>query len=435
MSVRTTSKFWAHSGFWGQAADRMRLELRSGAQRRFWSGVPGLRVGFTLLLAALAAGGMVSGCSVVERIAGEVDAPTQEPTSIPVIASGNELTTEGRLVPTRAAWLSFLQPGPVVEVLVAEGDHVIAGQLLARLGDTESLLAAKTAAELEHVSAQQALDDLKENASLASSQAYQAFVLAERRLIEARQLLDDLDTPNYQADLDEAWEKVQDEKEALDEAQEEFDRYADLSEDNSTRQRAEDDLDEAEKRYADALREHERLRNDLEAARAAVSEAEAAREDARRAYEDLRDGPAPDDLALAEARLENAEAQLSAAEAALAHAELKAPFDGVVTSVEITAGETTLAYQPVIQLADFSAWYVETSELNEMDVVLIDPDRPVAVIPDALPELELEGEVERIAQVFNERAGDVLYTARIRLDSGDPDLRWGMTVSVVFSRR
>lgn len=388
-----------------------------------------------MVLVVLSAGGLVSGCSVVEQITGGGDTPAQEPTSLPVVAAGNDLTTEGRLVPSRAAWLSFLQPGPVAELLVAEGDHVNAGQLLARLGDAESLLAAKTAAELERLTAQQALDDLKENASLASSRAYQALVLAERRLIEARQSLDDLDTPEYQADLDEAWEKVQDEKEALDEAQEEFDRYADLSEDNSTRQRAEDELEEAEKRYADALREHERLRNDLEAARAAVSEAEAALEDARRAYEDRRDGPAPDDLALAEARLKNAEAQLAAAEAALADSELKAPFDGVVTTVDISAGEAAVALQPVIQLADFSTWYVETSELNEMDVVLIDPDRPVAVIPDALPELELEGEVERIAQVFNERAGEVLYTVRIRLDSGDPDLRWGMTVSVVFSRR
>jgi len=388
-----------------------------------------------LLLAVLGAGVLVSGCGVVERIAGEGETSAQEPTRVPVVAPGAELTTEGRLAPAREAWLSFLQPGPVAEILVVEGDHVNAGQLLARLGDTEDLLAAKAAAELERLGAQQALDDLKENASLTSSQAYQALVRAERRLIEARQSLDDLDTPDYQADLDEAWEKVQDEKEALDEAQEEFDRYADLSEDNNTRQRAEDELEEAQKRYADALRAHERLRNDLEAARAAVSEAEAALEEARRVHEDRKDGPAPDDLALAEARLKNAEAQLAAAEAALVDSGLKAPFDGVVTTVGITAGEAVVALQPVIQLADFSTWYVETSELNEMDVVLIDPDRPVTVIPDALPELELEGEVERIAQVFNERAGEVLYTVRIRLDSVDPDLRWGMTVSVVFSRR
>ena len=390
-----------------------------------------------LLLGAvtLLAVGLLSGCSAIENLGGGSEAQAQEPTSVPVVAQGTTLTAEGRVVPAQDAWLSFQQPGPLAEVLVVEGDPVSAGQVLARLGDRAHLEAAVKAASLEQLNAQQALDDLQRTATLAGSQARTALAAAERQFIEAQQALDDLDTPDYQQDIDDAWETVQDEKDALSDAQDEFDRYKDLSEDNPTRKRAEDDLDEAQKQYDDAMRSYERLQNDLEQARAGLNEAEAARDEARRVSEDRQDGPAPEDLELAQARLDNAAGQLAAAEASLANSELKAPFAGVVTRVNATAGETVTAYQPLFQLADLSAWYVETTDLNEIDVVDINTDRPVVVIPDALPDLELEGDVERISSGFTERAGDVLYTVRIRLNQDDSDLRWGMTTSVEFERR
>lgn len=385
----------------------------------------------TLLLAA----GLLSGCSAVENLGGGSEAQAQEPTSIPVVSEGPTLTTEGRLVPAQDAWLSFQQPGPLAEVLVEEGDEVSAGQVLARLGDRARLEAALKTAELEQLNAQQSLDDLQQTASLASSQARTALADAERQVIEAQQALDDLDTSDYEQDLDDAWETVQSEEDELEDAQDEFDRYQELSEDNPTRQRAEDDLDEAQQQYDDAVRAYERLQNDLEQARASLAQAEAACDEARRAYEDRQDGPDPDDLALAQARVDNAAAQAAAAEAALANTELTAPFNGVVTRVNATAGETVTAYQAILQLADLSAWYVETTDLSEIDVVEINSERPAVIIPDALPDLELEGEVERIAESFTERAGDVLYTVRIRLQESDPDLRWGMTTSVEFERR
>ncbi|MGV8049755.1 MAG: hypothetical protein AB2L21_05310 [Anaerolineaceae bacterium] len=51
---------------------------------------------------------------------------------------------------------------------------------------------------------------------------------------------------------------------------------------------------------------------------------------------------------------------------------------------------------------------------------------------DALPGLELHGTVEWISLDYTEKSGDILYSARIRLDDSDPRLRWGMTRSVIF---
>jgi HlyD family secretion protein len=83
-------------------------------------------------------------------------------------------------------------------------------------------------------------------------------------------------------------------------------------------------------------------------------------------------------------------------------------------------------------LADFSQWVVETDDLTEIEVPEIAVGQMVEVTPDALPELQLSGRVESIGELYEEKRGDVTYTARILLDEGDERLRWGMTVVVVF---
>lgn len=384
----------------------------------------------TWILTFLAAAGMLlAGCGLQARAQAEPTAAAPTPTAMNVVIA------EGRLVPAESAWLGFERVGRVAEVLVEEGDTVTKGQVLARLDGRESAVAALKAAELELLNAQQALDKLEEKAGLAGQSAWTALVEARQAALDARQALEDLDTDDYQEEIDDAWIAVQDAKDELEDAQEEFDKYKDLDEDNRQRQDAEDALEEAQTDYDEAVREHERLVNDLEAARAAVARAEAVVEDAEREYEKRKDGPDPDELALAQARVENAEAQVTAAKAALEDLELLAPFDGQVTQVEVSAGEQVSPGQQLFLLADFSTWYVETTDLTEMDVVRIEASEPVTIIPDALPELKLDGEIERISESYFEKAGDVLYTVRIRLEKGDPLLRWGMTVEVHFSKK
>jgi hypothetical protein len=87
---------------------------------------------------------------------------------------------------------------------------------------------------------------------------------------------------------------------------------------------------------------------------------------------------------------------------------------------------------PAVQLADFTQWYAETDNLTEIDVVNVSVGQGATVVPDALPDLELTGTVESIDDFFEEKRGDVTYTARILLNESDPRLRWGMTVVVTF---
>jgi HlyD family secretion protein len=348
---------------------------------------------------------------------------------------GLDVIVEGKLLPRETAWLAFGQPGLVVEVLVEEGEQVSQGDVLARLNGREKVEAQLAAAELERLNAQQALNDLNEKAPLASSAARQALVAAEKTVIDARQALDDLDTDDFQQELDDARLAVEEAQDELEDSQEEFDKYQDLDEDNTNRVNAEDDLEEAQQTYDDAFDERDLWVNQLESARANVAQAEAALEDARREAKTRQSGPDSDDLALAQSRLDNAIAQVTASKTTLEDLELVAPFYGIVLEVEIALNERVIPNEPVILLADRSAWYVETSDLTEIEVVQIQPGNSATITPNALPELELTGVVEKISDTYTEKSGDTLYTVRIRLDETDPRLRWGMTMQVNLKKK
>ena len=133
----------------------------------------------------------------------------------------------------------------------------------------------------------------------------------------------------------------------------------------------------------------------------------------------------------AEAGIKQSEAGLTSAQAQLAKTELKAPFDGVVGSMNIEEGEIAQAGASSIAIGDTSRWQIETDDLTEIDVVRIKVGRTVKISVDALPGEDYEGEVIRITPKSETKAGDVTYTVLIDITKGDVSrLMWGMTTFV-----
>jgi len=65
-------------------------------------------------------------------------APAEAPVAAAApVAASNAIVAEAKVVPSRSAALSFSNGGIVAELLVKEGDHVQAGQVLARLDDSD----------------------------------------------------------------------------------------------------------------------------------------------------------------------------------------------------------------------------------------------------------------------------------------------------------
>jgi multidrug resistance efflux pump len=221
----------------------------------------------------------------------------------------------------------------------------------------------------------------------------------------------------------------------LEDAQDDLTDNEYLDEDNPVRKDYEDAVDEAQQAYDEAKWDFEDLQYQYDQAEALLSVAQEAVVDAENQVAATENGPDPDDLALANANLDQAKAQLAAAELALKDAELVAPFSGRVVQVDLTEGAMTSPGQLAVVLADDSAWYVETNDLTENEVVKIVEGQTVMITFDAIPDMTFTGEVDSISDYFLERYGDITYVVRIRLFETDASLRWGMTAEVTFTEQ
>jgi len=142
-------------------------------------------------------------------------------------------------------------------------------------------------------------------------------------------------------------------------------------------------------------------------------------------------GPTAEQIAMAEAGVQQAAAALEQARLGLDKLELKAPFAGTITGVNVEVGQFVGPGTPAFNLADLSAWHIETDDLTEIDVVRVAENQPVTIRFDALSDEAFAGTVTRINPRSQIKAGDVTYTVVIELeDSRDQRLRWGMTTFV-----
>ena len=313
---------------------------------------------------------------------------TEAPEVVTTPAPANAVIAEGHLVPAQDATLAFQARGTVKEVSVKIGDTVKEGDVLARLGGQSD--AAFEAAQLELVGAQQSLDTLRESADTTRAKAWIALRDTKVAYEDAQDLYDAMLSGDYQ-----------------------YDRivYTTMrgmrvpTVETVTVGQVDDET------LADA-------KADMELKKAVY-------DDAQRAYDRVKNGPDVDQLTLLEARLD-------AAKANIATFAVIAPFDGTVMDVNVAVGEQVGPEMWAVKIADTSAWYVETSDLTELEVVKIALGLKASIVPDALPDARMTGSVESISQAFTAQGGDILYKVKIKVDEIDPRALWGMTVEVTF---
>lgn len=385
-----------------------------------------------LLYLAIATGLVLAGCAqtapATQQLA--IDAP-------PTVVSESGVTVDGKIVPQEFVNLSFNMGGTVAELQVEEGQQIEAGQVIASLDQRERLASAVSGTELELINARQAMDALGENADVNTAAALQTMADARDAVRQAERRLRNLQDGSRQTDIDSARADVVLIKDQLDKAEDDFDPYEGKPEDNLKRATYLSKVADAREQYDNAVRLLNNLEGTPNEIDLAVAEANLLLAEARLAlaegdYEEMQSGIDPDLLEAAQARLNAAESALAASQAALSDAELVAPFTGTIVKLNLKEGEQVVPGSPAVILADLSQWKVETQDLNEMEIPRVSVGQTVTITPDAIPELALTGIVESISQIYEEKFGDITYTARIVLQDTDPRLRWGMTVSTRF---
>jgi HlyD family secretion protein len=334
-----------------------------------------------------------------------------------IVASGT-----GSIVPAQQIGVGFDESGTLLELNVQEGDDVQAGDVLARLqtNDTPETLAAQVAeADLAVIKAQNALDDLNANAEIARTQALSDIATYSQEVRDAQYTLANYSMPAILQGLDtvEAFDQM---KAALDEALAAFEPYKYYPQTDETRQGLLEKLNLAQSNYDAAVKrlDYEYV---LEVANANLA-------NARQEYEKYQEGPAADELAEAQATLNNARASLALVQEEQSVIDLKAPMDGTVLSVDAGVGESVSAAS-IITLADLEPTTLEVY-LDETDLDKVAAGYPVQVVFDALPDLKFTGQVTQVSKSLQELSGVQAIMALVTLDPSNPETAISLPVGL-----
>ncbi len=332
----------------------------------------------------------------------------------------------GTVRANQTAVLAWQTSGQVGEVRVEVGQQVSADEVLAELKKS-TLSQSLILAEADLVNAKKALENLLES-DVARAQAQLNLAQAQEAYKKAQ---DQRASKNFQRasnlTLDEARTNLELARLELKEAERVYDLFDHLEVDNPQRMNA-------YSRYLAAQRNFQRAQANLnflesrpdeleiEKADANLAVAEANLREAEREWERLKDGPHPDDIRAAEARI-------AAIEATLELARLRAPFAGTITEINIKVGDQVNPGSVAFRIDDLSRLLVDV-QVPEIDINRIRVGQPARLTFDAIPGKEYNGKVVKVGQVGTAVAGVVNFTVTIELEDADQAVRPGMTAAV-----
>ena len=296
----------------------------------------------------------------------------------------------GNIVVSNKANLTFGSSGKIAKIYVEEGDEVDEGDILAKL-DTDYLELALTQAQVALTGQEIAVSQAEINvtkAEIALEKAEDAWLDTESAGNKVKRLKRSLE---WELENDpEDTEKIRAIQEDLREAWDNFFRVASDS-------------------------------TDAREVKAKEMEVELAKQSVEQTKHSLQQS---------QQSVEQAQKQLD-------EATITAPFDGVVASVDADEGDSVSATMTIINLIDLTSMELEV-EVDEIDIAEVKPGQRAIIEVDALPALQLEGEVASISLLSTETGGLVLYEVTIDFDVPQGyNLKIGMSAiaDIIFEER
>jgi HlyD family secretion protein len=343
-----------------------------------------------------------------------------------IIVKGDLTATVGATGSVRSnqtAQLSFQTSGIVDFVYQGLGERVSEGEVLATL-KRSSLSSQIILAESELVSAKRALEDLQDSKQTSAA--------AQLALAQAQDALEDAEYVQYvrqegyrassdtikaaEANLVLANQEVDVAQQLYDHASGDAGKALALSNLIAAKQHR-DSIQRNLNWYLGKPTDNEQALLDAD-----VALAEARLDDAQREWERVKDGPNPDDIRAAEARV-------AASEATLEMARITAPFAGSITSIDVLVGDQISPGTPAFRIDDLSHLLVDV-EVSEVDINRIGLNQTVFLVFDAVLDQEYEGVVVEIGQVGVSIQGVVSFPVVVEILNADEAIRPGMTAAV-----
>jgi len=345
------------------------------------------------------------------------------------VSRGNLTALVGATGTVRAnqtALVTWQTTGQIESINFELGESISADSILATLKQS-SLPQSIILAEADLITAKRNLDTIM-NSSLAQAQAQANLATLADALQKAETRRQSKEYQRAsQNTIDEAYANYIVAKDNAQEWEKRYDNVDHLPEDDPIRAaalaewaaaKAIADRAEANWRYAQGLPGE----SEIEIADGNLVLAQAQYADALREWERVKDGPNPDDITAAQARI-------AALEATIDFKNLKAPFDGTITEIRSKPGDQVSPGSTSFRIDDLSHLLVDV-EIPEIDINRLKVGMPARISFDAINGREYEGVITQVAQVANISAGIVNFTVTLELTNPDELVRPGMTAAV-----
>jgi RND family efflux transporter MFP subunit len=382
--------------------------------------------------------------------------PTQERQTVTIrpAADANQVSAAGNLALANQQAAVLQVEGVIAEILVEPGDTVSAGDLLLSI-DTTELERAVQRANLSLAISQNELAQLHEPPDPAEIEAARANLAAARENLaeleagpsamelQAAQTALTAAQANYQDLLDGQSEAELTQLSAelhkafltLQQAQEAYNEIAWRNDVGRTQQAmdlqtATIDYDTAKAAYEvatasasqselqaalQAIIEAQVQLETLSATKSELASAQAQVADAEASLAALLKGPTDAEIRAAELAIEQTQFDLEDAQADLERAQLRAPIDGTILTVDVAVGQRVNGEQlTALTLADLTDLELPV-HVAEVDISKVEIGQPVKLAVDALPDQLFNGEVSRVAPTSEAESGVVNYLVYIQL--------------------
>lgn len=334
----------------------------------------------------------------------------------------------GSLDAVQSASLYWKTGGVVEFVNIKPGDQVKAGDVLMSLNPSSvssSIVSAQADLATAKVDLQTLLDSktTQANAQLAVVNAQQAVDDAQIVINGyARERSTQLSQDYYKSQVVVA-------EKSLDRAQKSYDGVSNLDSSDQRRAQATIALYNAKQNYNTALANYnwsigKPTASNINLAEANLAIAQAQLEDAQRQWNILKDGPDPNAVAVAQAKV-------NAAQATVNMLSVIAPFDGEVVAVFNQSNDLVDTSTLAVIIANRKTYSI-TAQVDETDITKLKAGQAVEVKLDALPDLKLTGVVESVSLFGQSVSGVVKYDVFISVQGDKTDLPLGATANVTI---
>jgi RND family efflux transporter MFP subunit len=305
------------------------------------------------------------------------------------------LALDGQVAPLQESTLNSTQTGTLAAVYVTEGQHVVKGQLLAKLDD--STLRAQLAQNqglLEQARARLASSTISQ--PIQSQQYTSSLAAAQQGLDAARNRVATADASLRSAEL-------------VNKQNQQLFTQGYVSQTALTQSQA---------NYVAAQQETNNARSALQAAQAALASAKA---NLGQTQVDAQT------VAANKGALTQAEASVTLLQTQISQASIYAPFDGVVTQRFLDPGALASASSPVVKVSQISTVYVNANVPDE-DLPYVRRGTPVTFTTTSVPGKTFSATISDVNATPT--AGTLSYRARVQQDNSDGLLRGGMLVTL-----